>query len=401
MDYITAKELAYSKIRPVDVGYPGQKPKLKKSVFEMRLQKLVAAIKEHDWDAVAIYGDREHYYNIKYFTDFGPRFEEALLVIHSDGKMACALGNECIGLAKQSIQEIEPVLCSLFSLPNQPMESFVSGRQTLEDCGIKAGMKIGVIDWKLISVVPDKSASFFPVYLFEALVELVGSRHLIENATGILIDPKDGIRIIQNEDEIAELEYGACIASQAVKDIMNTLTPGMSESGVSLVARTFGQPLSTHPTIKGGVNARKSMISPTDNILQLGDEVSFSFGLEGGLSCRRAYLTSDGENIGVDPDEYIEEYVKPYMATVFNWYQMMEIGTEFGELYKMVEETLPKEKFKWALNPGHYIGYEEWMSSPFFRDSKIKVTSGMVIQMDIIPHNARFSTPKCEDGLSG
>ena len=35
--------------------------------------------------------------------------------------------------------------------------------------------------------------------------------------------------------------------------------------------------------------------------------------------------------------------------------------------------------------PGHYIHYDEWVSSPVFKGSSIALESGMAIQCDVIP----------------
>ena len=58
------------------------------------------------------------------------------------------------------------------------------------------------------------------------------------------------------------------------------------------------------------------------------------------------------------------------------------LGNDF---YKMIDENLPKAKYNWHLNPGHYVADEEWMASPFYKNSKVKIASGMIFQIDIIP----------------
>ena len=58
------------------------------------------------------------------------------------------------------------------------------------------------------------------------------------------------------------------------------------------------------------------------------------------------------------------------------------LGNDF---YKMIDENLPKAKYNWHLNPGHYVADEEWMASPFYQNSKVKIASGMIFQIDIIP----------------
>lgn len=52
---------------------------------------------------------------------------------------------------------------------------------------------------------------------------------------------------------------------------------------------------------------------------------------------------------------------------------------EFNQFY-------PQEKYGWELNPGHLTADEEWLYSPFYKDSDKKVQSGMIFQVDFIPN---------------
>lgn len=68
-------------------------------------------------------------------------------------------------------------------------------------------------------------------------------------------------------------------------------------------------------------------------------------------------------------------------------------------MYALIEEVLPKEKFKWHLNPGHLTADEEWMSSPIEKNSTIELKSGMIPQLDIIPSVAAYAGTSCENGI--
>lgn len=49
------------------------------------------------YDFIVIYGDREHFPNIHYFTGYDPRWEESLLIVGRDRKPVLLVGNEGIG----------------------------------------------------------------------------------------------------------------------------------------------------------------------------------------------------------------------------------------------------------------------------------------------------------------
>ena len=78
----------------------------------------------------------------------------------------------------------------------------------------------------------------------------------------------------------------------------------------------------------------------------------------------------------------------------------MGIGVPGSEIYEKIEEVLPKEKFGWTLNPGHYTGNDEWISSPFSKESSVVLRSGMILQMDIIPSVPGYGGANAEDGIA-
>ena len=395
-------DLTYKKIVPPQIVRPEVKPVVPKEIFEKRLENVVSKMNEAGMDALAIYADREHYGSFKYFTNCDPRFEEALLVIHKDGRAYVALGNECAAIADVSAIDVTGVSCQMFSLPNQPMDMFVSLEKSLRDCGIVEGMRIGLVDWKLLRT-PDgeylKDKTFMPHYLVEEIANIVGSRDLLSSATGMLIAPDKGMRIKAEAAAIAEYEFGATLASESVIEMLKAVEPGMSEMQMAKKAVFDGQVLNVHTYSPSGENLKRGLISPTNRVMQKGDPMIASFGLEGGLTCRSVILAEGPQDMSVDGEYYMEEIVKPYIAAVYNWYEMIGIGVCCGDMFDMISECLPADKYGWKLNPGHMTAYEEWSCSPFFKGSKTVIESGMMFQMDIIPSDPNYPTPNDEDGL--
>lgn len=395
--------LAYQKVSSLELGYPRVRPEIPDAVYEARKNALIDRMQKKDLDCVVIYADREHNGNYKFFTGVDPRFEEALLIIHVSGNVYSALGNECLILAETSAIRMQGVSCQAFSLPNQPMDRFTSMEEILRQCGIKPGMKIGLADWKYFTEKHGKEwQKLFgmPWYIIEAIVSVVGSFDYITNETGMLIGPGEGLRLRWEADAIANFEFGATCASQSVLDMMNELQPGMSEMEIANHVRSFGQPLSCHTYVVAGQNCRRGLISPGNYQVRVGDPITVSAGIEGGLTCRSAMVATDEGDIDPDGAHYLENIVKPYIATVFNWYEMIGLGVRCGDLYDMVEATFPAEKYGWKLNPGHTLGYEEWLNSPIYQDSEIRIESGNIFQMDIIPSDPVYHGPNAEDGVA-
>jgi hypothetical protein len=66
-----------------------------------------------------------------------------------------------------------------------------------------------------------------------------------------------------------------------------------------------------------------------------------------------------------------------------------------------VERVRDKRLYRFAVNPGHYLHYDEWVHSPFTAGSQVRLCSGMMLQMDIIPVSlGPFCYSNAEDGIA-
>ena len=63
--------------------------------FQSRIDRLRARMEELRLSHLVVYGDREHFANLAYLTNFDPRFEEALLVVGPESRPLLIVGNEC------------------------------------------------------------------------------------------------------------------------------------------------------------------------------------------------------------------------------------------------------------------------------------------------------------------
>ena len=78
---------------------------LSDEVYKRRKQLLDSRIQKLGLDYVVIYGDREHFANIEYFTKYDCRFEEGLFIVRQDGTSWLIVGNE--GMPYSSIVPFE------------------------------------------------------------------------------------------------------------------------------------------------------------------------------------------------------------------------------------------------------------------------------------------------------
>ena len=143
-----------------------------------------------------------------------------------------------------------------------------------------------------------------------------------------------------------------------------------------------------------------AVVFPRNKEICLGDRFSVTLGLRGGLTSRAAYVAMNEGDLPENVRDYVERLAKPYYRTMVHWYEKVGIGVSAGELYEMAEKVLPRETYHWTLNPGHLTGAEEWTSSPVYPGSKIRLKSGMMLQVDIIPSLAGYGGANAEDGIA-
>ena len=398
---ILVENITYKVVPEPSVGLPKVQPELPDYVYENRLKNTVERMLSHGLDYLIIYADREHYGNFEYLTGFGPRFEEALLVIDGHGKSFQLLGNECIGMCKHSKISTEGILYQALSLPNQPINDNRKLRTILDSIGINGSHKLGLVGWKLL--YPDfGSINDFdvPSFIVDEIRSMVAKDAII-NVTDLFIHPDYGLRVFNTADDIAYFEFGAAYASDAVQQMLRYAQTGLNEIEISQRSTSGSLPTSLFPKVLAGERIDLNMVSPTTNELKLGDRFQVSMGLIGGQSNRRGFAVYSESDLPYESKDYLDKIAKPYFATMANWYETMGIDISGGEIYAMVESNYPKKDYGWFLNPGHLISTEEWMSSPIYEGSEIAIKSGMILQMDIIPFVDKiYAAPNCEDGIA-
>lgn len=392
---ITLKPVAYPQ-----VGVPTELPELSDAVYQARLENVLKMMGEQALDCLFIYADREHYTNFEYLAGFDLRFEEALLMLRANGEATYILGNECLPLASLSRIPAQVELYQAFSLPSQPIDALRPLSEIIAGHGLKPGDQVGVVGWKLMAPrYAGRDVFDIPQFILKGIGSVAGAGNIV-NVTDAFIDPAYGLRVFNTADDIAYFEYGAAWASIGLRDMLDSLETGVSELEISRRMRIGAMTENSHPLTVAGKNNDAGMVYPGNTALRLGDRFNCSLGLRGGLSCRTGYLAYGPGDIEPDRRDYADVLAKPYYAAVVNWYESIRIGANCGDIYDLVEAVLPKSRFHWKLNTGHYVATEEWLSSPFEHGSTVKIQSGMCIQMDIIPSMEGYAGANCEDGIA-
>ncbi len=381
-----------------DFGMPEAMPEISSGTYAARLDHLRERAEAAGFDRLLVYADREHSANLSYLTGFDPRFEEALLVVGIEGEPAILVGNECFGLAGAAPLPMRRHLFQDFSLPSQPRDRSQPLARLLADEGIGPGTRLGLVGWKSYA---SPGMSDVPAYLVDAMRALVGASGSVENATGLLIDAGDGMRVINEVEQLAAFEWASCQTSQGVRRLLTGLRPGMSEREAVALLGWNGWPLSCHLMLTAGPRAKFGLLSPGDRAIERGDPFTTAFGIWGALTCRAGFVVESAEELPSGIGDYVERLVAPYFAAIVEWYATIRIGVTGGELHEIVARRLGDPFFGIFLNPGHQLHLDEWVNSPISPGSTIDLRSGMCFQVDVIPATGTtYFTTNIEDGIA-
>lgn len=372
---------------------------LSDETMEERKEKLLAKMKEKGYDTIVIYADLEHGSNFEYICGFLPRFEEALLVLHSCGKAYMVLGNENLNKAAKSRIEVTAVHMPYFSLPNQPMDTEKSVAEILGQCGLEKAKNIGFVGWKnFTGKFEDNTALYdIPYFIVQAIMSICKEAGF-SNAAGLFIGD-GGLRTTNNANEFAHYEFGAALAGNCILEVMEEFDEGKTEMQLAEKLAAFGQPHNVVTIMAAGERFVKANIYPTNKVIKKGDRISITTGFKGGLQSRGGYAVFSEEELPESEKDYLKMVAIPYYTAVKTWLETIYIGMDGNELYDKIEEVLPKAQYGWSLNPGHLCADEEWLASPVYPGSEELIKSGMLFQIDIIPSVPGYGGISCESGV--
>jgi hypothetical protein len=381
-----------------EFGMPDAMPEVPAGTYRGRLDRLVQRAAERGYDRMLLWADREHSPNVAWLTGFDPRFEDALVIVGPDDDPAILVGNECWGIAGAAPLPMRRHRFQDFSLPNQPRDRSRPLAEILAGEGVRDGARIGLVGWKSYG---SAVSSDLPAYLVDAVRSLIGPSGVAENATDLLIDPGNGLRVLNEAEQLAQFEWASCQTSQGVRSLLRGLRPGMTEREAVALLGWNGWPLSCHLMLTAGERATFGLFSPGDRPVRRGDQFTTAFGIWGALTCRAGFVVEDAAELPEPIRDYIDRLVAPYFAAIADWYRTVRIGVSGGELFDIVDRHLGDPFFGIFLNPGHQLHLDEWVASPIWRESTVELRSGMALQVDVIPATGtEYFTTNIEDGIA-
>ena len=125
------------------------------------------------------------------------------------------------------------------SLSGQPRDRSRPLAEILCDEGFGPRSRVGVVGWK--TCAPGSTIEA-PSFLVEALRDRVGATGLVENATDLLIDTADGLRVINEVEQLAAFEWAACQTSNGVLRLLQGLDRASASARRSGCSTGTGRP---------------------------------------------------------------------------------------------------------------------------------------------------------------
>lgn len=387
-----------------EFGLPTSQPVLLTETYMKRIEAARARAKSAGFDVLVVYGDREHFANLSYLTGYDPRFEEALLILVPGREPTLVVGLEGWGYAELCPPPLRRVLYRSFSLMGMPREGNPALGEIFREAGIEAGQRVGLVGWKYFDERETPTPQTWievPSFITDTLRQTTGDTANVVNTTSIFMNPRDGLRIVNEVEQLAAFEFSATWASQAVRNVVFNARPGITELELSQVMALPGLPHAVHLMLSAGPRATYGLPSPSLRRLEHGEYLTSAVGLWGALTSRGGFLVEGPEELPANIRDYVDKLVAPYFATAAAWYETVGIGVTGGEIYRLVHERLGDPFFGLGLNPGHYIHLDEWVHSPVFEGSDIPLRSGMALQIDIIPATGTdYKSTNIEDGIA-
>ena len=232
-------------------------PELPSTVYEARLVAATRMARESKLDFLVVYGDREHAANLAYLTGFDPALRGGLVTDCRHRKEETARRQRMPRLPADAALGLEVELFQDFSLMGQSRAISRPLQQILSEFGIAPGSRVGCVGWKYFthSLLP-AGALEVPAYLVDLLRELTSDSRQAINAAAIFMDAANGLRVINEPEQILQFEYAAGVASAGVCTFLQQVHIGVHEQDLEKCLESCGLPLSCHRMVSFGEKAR-------------------------------------------------------------------------------------------------------------------------------------------------
>ncbi len=270
------------------------------------------------------------------------------MLLDRRGNRLLLVGNECMGYLPEAELGLRVELFQEFSLMGQPREKSRPLRKILAGFGVGRGSRVGCAGWKCYqsrlvrttsraargesAAAEATLATDLPAYIVDVLRKLAGPAGQVRNATGIFMNPDDGLRLTSEPEQIAQFEFAATVSSEGVLGVLRGIRPGVAEDDLERLLDSRGLPLSCHRIVGFGEKAKRGLASPSARRAALGDSYTVSFGVTGSLTCRAGCVARGPDDLPGALRDFYPRYAANYFSVVAAWYTAIGVGATADEV---------------------------------------------------------------------
>ena len=199
------------------------------------------------------------------------------------------------------------------------------------------------------------------------------------------MDPADGLRAINEADQLAAFEFAATFTSQGVRNVCFSIEPGMSELARGAADGHERPAAFCHPMLTAGHRAVYGLPSPS--LESSGAAIPSPWPMACMARSMRAPASWSRTPPELPPEigDYVDKLVAPYFSAVAAWYETIGIGVAGGALWTPCTTASAIRSSASRSIPATSSISTSGCIRPIFAGSEIRLTSGMALQVDIIP----------------
>ncbi|MDD5522979.1 MAG: Xaa-Pro peptidase family protein [Kiritimatiellae bacterium] len=342
--------------------------------FEERIQRTQAAMAGQNLDVLLAFSTESEPALVRYYSDYWPSFETAVVLIPAAGKPALLIGPESMVFAR-SRSRIERIIQLMdfreSSQPNYPGSKLPTWADVFKEYHVT---KLGIAGWHM-----------FPHAIYSNLAKALGGATIVDADAVVR-----SVMITKSKGELNCLREAARISEIGLKAILDNIKPGLTEVQVAGLATAAmlnsGAEATGYPVwCCSGPNSNQAISRPTHRRIQAGEIVQVCVGAK-----VSGYSNSIGRPLVMGHcDQEIRRFLEVGHDAEEMTIDLMRSGTPAAEVAKKVHGFIKDRGYGDTIlyGPAHGCGQME-CEYPFVETSStFNLVENMVFQVDIFLAN--------------
>jgi Xaa-Pro aminopeptidase len=365
-------------------------PRIEKPEFEDRVKRAQVEMERMRLDGLLVYGDEYRKENLRYFSNFWPIFERAVVLIPRTGRPVLASAPEGEKYAAEmavweNVHNVKEFMC--VSVPDSidyPLAKFSALGDLVRDA-LGGGRRLGLVGWYDI-----------PAFILERIRAMVPGAEIVD--AGPLAQR---LRLVKSPAEIACLREAGRLACIGYQALMKQAVPGATElaaaGAAEGAARAAGAEAVIFTVMGTGPRCATIIGRPVERVIRDGDMVMAALAVQyQGYVATAEYPFVAGK---------MSDGQKRFLAALFEAANVqlkhLKTGTVMGEMVRAVRDVFRRHKLDRydVYPPMHGIGLAEAESPYPDEKSEARFESGTCVNSDISLFGHPDGSNRIEEGF--